>query len=770
MAFVLLISAYIWQAYQVNAGLRNKDRQFALQSSYKQPGIGLDLTTIGALPRALQEEYPALVANYYRLDGLTCIVSNGSEVFEENVSLGDSTLLTMYGFSLLQGNALTALSNPFSVVIDEQAAMKYFGKKEAVGERLRIRNFAGEQRDFEVTAVIRQASENSVMRLMPSMQTAIFLPISSEKYFGRNVNNWQNLWIAGFIELQEGVTPDQLQQPIKQLLEQHADKQIAENLQPQLKPLSSYYLDDNQGAIRQLLLVLSLTAAFLIIMAIINFVNLSISQSLTRLKEVGLRKILGSSRKQLILQLLAEYCLMVFIAGLLALVLYPLLAPWFSSVMMKELPSLSVLPFRFFALFFTGILALGLTAGIYPALKLSSNSIVSAVKNQLSEHRGKHLIRRSLLLLQFAVAVLVLISSVIIARQVDTFINGQLGYNKDYLLTAQVPRDWSEKGLHNIQQVQQELRQLAQVKDISLSYGIPNSFGNGIQTVSKVGADQGIDALVITSDQHFASTYEIPVLAGQFFASKEDASIASKVVINRKAAQALGYEQVHDAIGQPITLYDGGFTGTISGVTEDFYANSMHSASPAVVWFPVQANMQYRFLSIRLKAGAIAPAVHALENRWKELMPDAPFKYKFMDETIQAMYSTEIQLKRASQSATAISMLIVVLGIIGLTSISINLRLKEIGIRKVLGANLRNMVLLFSKEFFVIFAAALCVSIPLTYFFMHQWLMNYAVKIDLQPQLFILPIIGVSAILLLFIAGLVLRASHSNPIKSLRDE
>ncbi len=770
MAFVLLISAYIWQAYQVNAGLRNKDRQFALQSSYKQPGIGLDLTTVGALPRALKEEYPALVANYYRLDGLTCIISNGTEAFEENVSLGDSTLLSMYGFSLLQGNAHTALSNPFSVVIDEQAAMKYFGKKEAVGERLRIRNFAGEQHDFEVTAVTRQASENSIMRLMPSMQTAIFLPMSSEQYFGRDVNNWQNLWIAGFIELQEGVTPEQLQQPIKKLLEQHADKQIAENLQPQLKPLASYYLDDNQGAIRQLLLVLSLTAAFLIIMAIINFVNLSISQSLTRLKEVGLRKILGSSRKQLIVQLLAEYCLMVCIAGLLALALYPLLAPWFSSVMMKDLPALSALPFSFFVLFFAGNVILGLLAGIYPALKLSSNPVVSAVKNQLNEYGGKHLIRRSLLLLQFAVAVLVLISSVIIARQVDVFINGQLGYNKDYLLTVQVPRDWSEKGLHNIQQVQQELRQLPQIKDVSLSYGIPNSFGNGIQTVSKVGAEEGIDALVITSDQHFAATYEIPLLTGQFFAAQEDPPVFSKVVINRKAAQALGYATVDEAIGQSIQLFDGEFTGTIAGVTEDFYANSMHSASPAVVWFPVQASMQYRFLSIRLQAGPIAPAIAALERRWKELMPDAPFQYKFIDETIQAMYSTEIQLKRAAQTATVISMLIVLLGVIGLTSLSINLRLKEIGIRKVLGANLRNMVLLFSKEFFIIFAVALCVSIPLTYFFMYRWLMNYAVKIDLQPLLFIIPIVGLSTVLLLFIAGLVLRANTHNPIKSLRDE
>ncbi|WDF68032.1 ABC transporter permease [Sphingobacterium oryzagri] len=770
MAFILLISAYIWQAYQVNNNLRHKERQFALQSTYKKPGIGLDLTTVGALPRALKEEYPELVANYYRLDGLTCILSNGKEVFEENVSLGDSTLLQMYGFSLMEGDARTALSNPFSVVMGELAAMKYFGKKNVVGERLSIRNFAGETRDFEVTAVLSETGENSIMQLMPSMQTSIFLPLSSEKYFGRDVDNWENLWIAGFVELQEGITADQLHAPIQHLLQQHADEEVASNLQAKLKPLDTYYLDDNQGAIRQLILILTLTAAFLILMAMINFINLSISQSLTRLKEVGVRKIMGSSRKQLIAQLLIEYSFTVFVSGLLALAIYPALLPLFSSIMMKKLPALTELPNLFFYLFFIGTLCLGLLTGLYPAWKLSGNAVVSAVKSQLNESGGKHLIRRLLLFLQFSVAVVVLISSVVISRQVDTSINGKLGYNKDYLLTAQVPRDWSAQGLHKIELVQQELKQLAQVQEVSLSYGIPNSFGNGIQQISKVGANHSVDALIITSDQYFAAAYEIPVLAGKFFADKEDPSISSKIVINEKAAKALGYARAEDAIGQAISLLNGTFTGVITGVTADFYANSMHSASPAVVWFPVKASMQYRYLSIRLQAGSIGSALSSLEQRWKELLPEAPFHYKFMDETIQKMYSTEMQLKRASQTATVISVLIVVLGVVGLTSLSINLRLKEIGIRKVLGANLRNIVLLFSKEFFVLFAFALLVSIPIAYLLMHKWLNNFAVKMHLHPLFFAVPVLALLAILLFLIAGIVLRTNQTNPVKSLRDE
>ncbi|WP_437920829.1 ABC transporter permease [Sphingobacterium sp. LRF_L2] len=770
MTFVLLIAAYIWQAYQVNSHLRNKDRQFVLQSSYKQPGIGLDLTTVGALPKALKEQYPDLVADYYRLDGLTCIISNGATVYEEKVSVGDPSILTMYGFELLAGDPHTALNSPTSVVLKEEAAIKYFGETDVVGRRLSIRNFAGEKQDFEVTAVLKSTIQNSVMELMPALQTSIFLPISSEKYFDRSIDNWSNIWIVGFLELQEGVTPDQLNLPIEKLLHEHADKQIAENLVPKLNPLPSYYLDDNKGAIRQLILILSCTAAFLIVMATVNFINFSISQSFTRLKEIGVRKIMGSSKIRLIFQLLIEYNIIVFIAACIALFNYPLLAPLFSSIMMKTLPSLTDLPTVFFICFALGTLCLGLLAGLYPAIRLSKNPITSAVKNQFPDFGGKHIVRQVLLFVQFTVALIVLISSIVISRQVDTFINGNLGYNKDYLLTVQVPRDWSEKGLHQMEVVQQELKQLPQVQDISLSYGVPNAFGNGIQKIKKVGAEQDIDALLITSDQHFASTYQIPLLAGEFFAAQADESITSKLVINLKAAFALGYATAEEAIGQRITLFEDSFSGIIAGVTADFYANSMHSSSPAVVWFPLRATNQYRFLSIRLKAGPITAALAPIEKKWKQLMPEAPFDYKFMDQTLESMYNTEFQLQRAAKLATGISIIIVGLGIIGLTSLSINLRLKEIGIRKVLGASLHQIIFLFSKEFYVTFSIALAVGIPISYMFMKHWLANYVLRTKLDSTLFILPMLALALLIFCFIGILIIRSTKHNPIKHLRDE
>ncbi|RZF58095.1 ABC transporter permease [Sphingobacterium corticibacterium] len=771
MAFVLLIAAYVWQTYQINSGLRHQDRQYILQSEYKKTGIGLELTTVGALPKALREEYPHLVANYYRIDGLTCIISNGTAVHEESVSLGDSTLLDMFGFELFEGNPSKALTSPFSVVITESAAIKYFGKKEVLGQNLTIRNFAGEKHDFVVTGVLKPTSQNSVTELNAALSSSIFLPIASEAYFGRNVDNWNTLWIAGFIELQENVQPEQLAIPIQNLLRQHANEEVATNLIPQLKPLSSYYLNDNKGAIRQLTHVLVLIAGFLLVMAVVNFINFTVSQSFTRLKEIGVRKMMGSNRLQLILQLTTEYLMLVWIAGLGALALYPVLAPLFESIMLTALPDIFELPVSFFVYFMLTVFFLGMLSGLYPAMKLSQNRLLESLKNQLTNIQQKHLIRRILLFTQFTVTIVVLIAAVVVSRQVDIFTKGDLGYDKDYLITVQAPRDWSEAGLHKIELVREQLRALPYVKNISLSYGVPGSFADGIQQVQKVGSEDEVDALMITSDRYFSDTYNIPLLAGQFFSSREEATVDnSKLVINNKAAKALGYHTPEEAIGQQVSLFNNRFTGTIAGVTDDFYANSMHSASPPVIWFSINNNNQYRFLSIRLKAGSTFDALTALEKNWKQLMPDAPFEFRFMDDTIKNMYTVELQLQRASQIATVISIVIVALGLIGLTALAINLRLKEVGIRKVLGASFRQIIMLFSKEFYMTFFLAVLLGCPLVYTLMDKWLANYTSRTELHLGVFVLPLLGLVLLLFFITGGIILSVVKANPVDSLRNE
>ncbi|MDR2281737.1 MAG: ABC transporter permease, partial [Sphingobacterium sp.] len=639
LVFVLLIGAYIWQVFQVNSTLRNKDRQYALQSKYNEPGLGMELTTIGALPKALKEEYPNLIANYYRIDGLTCIVAYDEKIHEESASLGDPTLLDMYGFELYEGDTKTALLSPSSVVITEATALRYFGTRDATGKTLQIKNFNGDIRPFAVTGVLKPTTQNSVMELMPAMRATIFLPLGSQSYFGRDMDNWNNLWIAGFIELQEGVTPSQLQQPIKDLLARHADPKVAANLSPNIKPLDTYYLEDNNGAMRQMILILTLTASFLLLMAIINFINFTVGQSLSRLKEIGVRKIMGSNSRLLMMQLLLEYIIIVTLAGILAIISYPLFKPFFESLLGNSLPEISAFPLSVLIYFIILVLFIGLLSGLYPAYKLANNSVIHAIKNQLKNTTSKKTLRHALLFVQFAVAIFVFICSLVISKQVNTFISEKLGYNKERLLTVQVPRDWSDTGLNRMEGIREQLSRLPQIEAVSLSYGVPGAFGDGVQQVKKLGASSTTDALMITADGHFADTYQIPVIAGQFLdldKSYENNNI--KVVVNRKTATSLGYPNPQEAIGQPIALFNDRLTAEIAAVTEDFYANTMHSQSPAVVWFPTKVNSQYRYLSIRLKDGEMADKIKALEKEWKHLLPDAPFEFEFLDVAIARMY------------------------------------------------------------------------------------------------------------------------------------
>jgi len=771
ITFLLLVGAYIWDVYQVNSNIKNIDRQFLLQSKYKKEGFGIDLTTLGALPKALHDNYPDLIDNYYRLDGLTGIVANGAIIHEEGMSLGDPSLLTMFGFELLAGDANTALNNPFSVVISDKAALKYFGQVDVLGKTLQIKNFKGEKHDFEITAIIKTKLQNAVMDLTKNMHADIFLPLVNEQYFGRSIDNWNNPYIAGYIELKPGVSLARVNAAIETLVKKNTDKEFASQYSPNLKPLKTYYLNDNQGAIRSMIQTLIWVAAFILVMAIINFINFSIAQHITRLKEIGVRKIMGSSRLQLIRQLMTEYILIVAIASFISLPLYSAISPIFEHILMRKLPSLIELPGYFFVLLSLLTLLIALLAGLYPAIKLSNIQILPSVKSQFSVLGNKQIVRQILLFFQFAVALLLLVCTLIISKQIDLFIHSNLGYNKDYLLTVQVPRDWSENGVRKMETVQQELSLQPEVKSVSLSYETPGLLGFNMQSAFGATQDNEIQVQRITSDSHFLETYEIPLIAGAFLPKNYVANANNRpVVINKRAMDDFGFKNAEQAIGQQIALADPSYKMTIVGVADNFVANSLHQASPPIIWTDVQESLQYRYLSIRLQQGSLSNALQKLEKKWKALMPDAPFEYQFMDERIKNLYESELQLHRASQIATAVSLLIVVLGLTGLISLAIHLRNKEVGIRKVLGASLSQLIFLFSKEYYRLFLLATCIVVPLSYVLMQYWLQNYIVRIEINVLTYVVPLAILVGLLSALIGLIVFRATRFNPIEKLREE
>lgn len=769
--FTMLIGAYIWSELQVNKGLRNADRQFFLSSKWKEEGMGMPMTTLAPIGRRLKEEYPSLVANYYRWDGITSVISVGDKRFREGIQIGDSTLLSMYGFELQAGNSKMALVNPYSAIITEKQAIKFFGNTDALGKSINIQSFSGEKHDFLITGVLKKLPQNSVTNLLGDDTNGIFIPNNTARFFGRdNFEQWNNLNIPSYIELRDGAKISDLENAIQSLISKNTPDFIKANLKIEPIALTKYHLQKDNGLINKMLFALSLIGVFILVMAIINFVNISIGSSGSRTKEIGVRKAIGSVRSQLIFQFLAESLPLVMASGVFALLFYPIAKPFFNDIIGKEIPNLIEFP-KITALYFGGfILLLAFLAGLYPAFILSSLKVIDSLKGKLKTTKEASLLRKSLVLFQFATALLVLIGATVITQQINYFFGKNLGYNKDWVISAQVPRDWSKRGVNKMISIRKEFEKVPQIENISLSYEIPNGNNGGQSQMYKMGTDstKTVASQALISDENYLKTYEISLIEGNFFDGL--GSDSSKIILNERAVKQLGFSNSADAVGQKIRMLTDPTVYTIKGISKDFQFGTMQQAIQPMVFFDINTAPFYRFLSFKIKADNISESLAAVQSKWTTLIPDSPFEYSFMDDTLAKIYKNEIQLKKASYTATVLAIIISLLGVIGLIALSIQRRLKEIGVRKVLGASSLNITTLFIKEFSLVFALACLLACPLAYYFMNNWLDNYANRISLTPFTFLWAVVGLMSITAILIGIQTFKSATMNPVKSLKTE
>jgi len=770
--FTLIIGSYAWSELQVNSELKNADRQFILQSRWTGSNMGSELVTIAPIAKALAEEYPTLVTNYYRFDGVSSTVSKGDKHFRESFQIGDSTLLRMYGFSLLHGDAKTALADPYSVVITVDAAKKYFAKTDVVGETISIENFSGNKHDFMIKGIIKNHSRNSVSSLLDDKENQFYLPIAAAQFFGREIVSWNYTHVVSYVELQKGVSLKQLEEPIRQLLKKNAPEYITANLTQYPVPLKQYYLNKDNGLAKKMIYALSVIAFFILLMAVINFVNMSVSHSATRLKEIGIRKVMGGLKKNLVFQFLTESVLLVLFATLLALFLYAVSRNYFSAILGKTIPELAAFPPVFILLPFALALLIGSLAGLYPAFVLSSFKTVDSLKGKLSTVKEKIWLRKALVGFQFSIASIVFIGAIIVSQQISYFFSKDIGYNKDYIVSAQVPRDWSSAGVSRMSTIRSQLSTLPQVSDVTLSFEVPDGRNSGSAAVYKAGADSttAVSTQFLNTDEHFASTYDISLKAGVFFSHAGAFTDSSTVVINETEAKALGWEHAEDAVGRRVKFTGSTREYTITGVTNDFHFGSMQESVPPITFMHVRNSQIFRYFSVKLKPGDISTSLKVLQKQWAVLMPGAPFEYKFMDETLRHLYKTEIQLRQAAYNAFLLALIIVLLGVLGLVAMSIQRRTKEIGIRKVLGSSIANIIFLFIREFLFVIVIAGFIAIPIAYSIMQNWLNGYAYRIQITSLPFILSILLLGTISAVLIGLLTMKIALSNPVKSLRTE
>ncbi len=771
IAFTFIILAYAWSEYQVNRHLKNAGRQYIIQSKWKDENMGLGLTTLGQLAKSLKDNYPSLVANYFRWDGITSNISKGDKAFREGIQICDSTLLNMYGFVLRHGNPNTAFDGTYSVIISTDKAKKYFGREDVVGETLTIESFSGSKKDFVISGVMEMPKRNSVTYINSNNDNQIYISAANLSFFTRNMD-WDNPSIVNYVELQPGVDPSDLDKPIAALVKQNAPPAIAENITPFLVSLQSYHVTADNGLVKKMIYALSGIAFFILLMAVINFINMSVSKASRRMREIGIRKVLGSRKKQIIIQFLFESVMLVAFASIAALFIYMLSGEIFKKILDKELPDLVDFPLYFTALLATFIIILGVIAGFYPAFILSAMKSVDSLKGKLSSVRENVWLRKGLVTIQFITATVVFAGAIIISKQINHFFNRDLGYNKEYIISAQVSRDWTPAGTQKLETIRNSFKTVPAVQSATLSFEVPDGNNSGNIQLYKSGTDstQAIVSKLLMCDEYFSSTFNIGMAAGVFFSNPGTFTDSSHIVINENQAKAFGWT-AEEAINKQVRISSSpGFVATVTGVVKDFHFESMQKAIQPVTFMHLKLTNTYRLLTFKLKPGSISESLAAVQKKWNEIMPGIPFEYKFMDDNLLKLYQSEIQLRQAAYTATVLSFLIVLLGVLGLISLSLHKRNKEIGIRKVLGSSVEGIIGLFVKEFMQVIIIAGLIAGPAAYFLMQHWLQDYVYRIELNLWPIVLSVGGLGIVTAVLIVLQTMKAANVNPVKALRSE
>ena len=764
ITFALVIGVYVYHEQRVHAGLQDVNNQYIIKSQWKIKGMGLDFTTLPPLAKTMREEYPSLVRNYYRYNPVSNVVTAGDKHLKEDMAIGDTTLISMYGLPLVSG---TTFKNNSSALITENLAHRLFGNAGAVGRTITVENLDNTKQDYSVSGVLKDLPYNSVTYLIGNDSYNVFLPTEGNRYYGGDPStSWRSVYEIAAVELQPGVTPEQMARPIDQILAKYTADTIRHNLKVELAPVRNYYLKDNNGSVEKMIMALSLIAAFILLMAVINFININIGTSTYRLKEIGLRKVFGGEKRQIILQFLTEAYVLTLISGALSLCLYQCLRPLFGQVLHTQLDSLSQFGITGMGGFVAALTLIGLLAGLYPAFILSASGIIHSVKGKMKGAQGNATFRKILLVAQFTVAIFVFISALTISRQVDYLFHKDLGYSKDRLLiVGAYPKLWDSAGVVHMENVRSGLLQVPEVKNASLAFEVPERRPPAALTYN-VGKTSAL-LPVISADEHYAQTFGLRLLAGTFFNDDGSAFVPNRIVLSESAAHALGFTPA-EAIGKQV--YTNGQPLTVCGVIKDYQYTSLHEAMEPMVFAQVGDFRSYRYLTLKLNTDNMAQAIQAIERKWKEMSPDQPFEYTFMDDKFQNMYRSEVQLQQAAYIATGLSLLIVLLGLFGMVALSMARRIKEMALRKVLGAGVRDIIALFIRDYTVLLLLANVIAWPLAYLFTRQWLENFAYRVGQSATPYLLVAAFFFVTIAVMIAAQSFKTASESPVGNLRSE
>ena len=674
--------------------------------------------------------------------------------------IADSTVFDIFSFKLVKGDQKTALREPFSIVLTESMAKKYFGNEDPLGQTLKM-----DYDNYKVTGVMEDVPENSHFR---------FSNLISFSTWSRNNKEGEDdgwFWngFHTYVLLRDAQSADKVRAKMNDFLTRNIKKGGMYYEDLPLQSLSSIYMaaprsweNGTRGSMNNVY-ILSIIAIFILLIACFNYINLATARASRRLKEVGLRKSLGAQRRMLVAQFLGESLIVTFTASLLAALLAWIALPSFRTLVESEM-SFSILPdpWKVVGAALTLIVFVGVLGGGYPAFIISGFQPLQIFRPATKGIFGHHNLRKILVGTQFVISITLVAGTMLVYDQLDVVRNQDLGFNKNGMLV--VPTNGDTAIVNYLEAVKNELKQVAGVTAVAGSRQIPGQSANNLYTEIEMtdGKMSPTNINFNFVDHDFLSTYDIKLLAGRDFSRDIKADDTTAYLINETAVKDFGWTP-EQAIGKKVKRRS---QGKIIGVVKDFHYRSLHTKVEPLM---LAMTKYVGRMSIRIE-GDIPATVARVQKKWNELIPYLPFDYSFLDVEFDIQYKADQQLGKVTGVFTGLAIFIGCLGLFGLTSFVVERRTKEIGIRKVLGASVLSVVMLITSEFVWLIVIALAVATPVTWYLIKQWEQNFTLQAAINPLRFVMAGISVFLVAWLTISLLSLRAATANPTKALRTE
>jgi len=728
----------------------------------------------------LKNDFPDGIRDMVRIhsDYNTLLRVGDHQFIENGFRWAGKSFFHIFTYPLLRGDPTTALAEPNSVVLTRSVAEKLFGSVDAaMGKTINYEK----ERDLLVTGVTVNVPENTHFKFkyLGSLQTLV--DKWGEKYFR---TDWGSNNYATYLLLAKNFSAATLQKQIPQFLDVHLTQRSmdAQGHAPEFQPskttmlhlqkLTDIHLHSHlnseweaNGDIKNIYLFVAI-AFFILLIACINFMNLATARSAKRMKEIGMRKVLGAQRKQVISQFLGESVFISFLALLVGIGLAKATLPYFNNFVGKNLTLHLTADPALILILSALTLFVGILAGSYPALYLSGFHPLSVIKSVSKMHSNRSVFRRVLVVAQFTISIALIICMGIIYSQFKYEMNKNLGYNKDHVVILRGDQNISE----NLETVKNRLLENPNIVSVTSSRLVPtdnlvNNWG-GRRLDGEQSEPLGFRLAVQECDYDFFDTYRMKIIAGRDFSREYATDDSSAFILNESAVAKLGWGTPDNAIGK--SLEYGNRTGKIVGVVKDFNFESLHNTIVPII-FLIGLDRNYQ-ISVRIRSKNIHATIHFIGNLWKKLRPDYPFEYHFLDDQYRSLYQSEIRLGQVFGVFSILAIFIACLGLLGLVSFAAEQKTKEIGIRKVLGASVSKIVFLLTREFSKWVLLSNIIAWPLAWFAMHKWLENFAYRIDLTVWPFLLAGIAALIIALLTVSWQAIRAATADPVDALRYE